>query len=303
MEYTSKQLIKILSIKDFLGMTNTLSKIYRSYDDKKVSVENDIDKNNIYKILCSTLFNTIDGIIKCKEFFNDSKKIQELNNLLNQTYITENKEIYNRAGYKTTLYKILREIRNLYNHFEKEENDETILYEVYVDFSILEKLRVLINDIYYEFYKEIDKRSLKKVELNRKKIKYSMGLINNSITSIEKKFMTSNNRIDKMYSQETSESINLVKKTFEASNLYDLFYGDSKAIEEFNMTDSKISKYYEKAKKEIEKNGSSKEKQAMKIIEKIVKSNENVIYIEREDNFKKIYEDIEKLVSDTKEDK
>lgn len=303
MEYTNKQLIKILSIKDFLGMTNTLSKVYRSYDDKKVSVENDIDKNNIYKILCSTLFNTIGGIIKCKDFFNDSKKIQELNSLLNQTYITENKEIYNRAGYKTTLYKILREIRNLYNHFEKEENDETILYEVYVDFSILEKLRVLINDIYYEFYKEIDKRSLKKVELNRKKIKYSMGLINNSITSIEKKFMTSNNRIDKMYSQETSESIDLIKKTFEANNLYDLFYGDSKAIEEFNIADSKISKYYEKTKKEIEKSGSSKEKQAMQIIEKIVKSNEDVSYREREDNFKKIYEDIEKLVSDTKEDK
>ncbi len=302
MEYTNKQLNKILSLKEFLEITNTLSEVYKSYNDKKISVKNDIDKSNIYKVFCGSLFNTLDGIIKCKEFFNNCIKFDNLNNLLNQVYITEDKEIYNKVGYKTTLYKMLRETRNLYNHFEKEENDETMLYEVYIDLNILEEIRKLANDIFYEFYKNIDAKCLKNVEINRKKIKYRLGLLNNSIVNLENKIIASNNRIDKIYERETKESIALVKKTFEPGNLYDLFNGDKSAIEEFNNIDSKISGYYKKAKNEVEKNGSDNEKKVMQILDEFMKSDEEISYKEREENFERMIEDVKRIISDEKED-
>lgn len=302
MEYTNKQLNKILSLKEFLEITNTLSEVYKSYNDKKISVKNDIDKSNIYKVFCGSLFNTLDGIIKCKEFFNNCIKFDNLNNLLNQVYITEDKEIYNKVGYKTTLYKMLRETRNLYNHFEKEENDETMLYEVYIDLNILEEIRKLANDIFYEFYKNIDAKCLKNVEINRKKIKYRLGLLNNSIVNLENKIIASNNRIDKIYERETKESIALVKKTFEPGNLYDLFNGDKSAIEEFNNIDSIISGYYKKAKNEVEKNGSDNEKKVMQILDEFMKSDEEISYKEREENFERMIEDVKRIISDEKED-
>lgn len=302
MEYTNKQLNKILSLKEFLEITNTLSEVYKSYNDKKISVKNDIDKSNIYKVFCGSLFNTLDGIIKCKEFFNNCIKFDNLNNLLNQVYITEDKEIYNKVGYKTTLYKMLRETRNLYNHFEKEENDETMLYEVYIDLNILEEIRKLANDIFYEFYKNIDAKCLKNAEINRKKIKYRLGLLNNSIVNLENKIIASNNRIDKIYERETKESIALVKKTFEPGNLYDLFNGDKSAIEEFNNIDSKISGYYKKAKNEVEKNGSDNEKKVMQILDEFMKSDEEISYKEREENFERMIEDVKRIISDEKED-
>lgn len=302
MEYTNKQLNKILSLKEFLEITNTLSEVYKSYNDKKILVKNDIDKSNIYKVFCGSLFNTLDGIIKCKEFFNNCIKFDNLNNLLNQVYITEDKEIYNKVGYKTTLYKMLRETRNLYNHFEKEENDETMLYEVYIDLNILEEIRKLANDIFYEFYKNIDAKCLKNVEINRKKIKYRLGLLNNSIVNLENKIIASNNRIDKIYERETKESIALVKKTFEPGNLYDLFNGDKSAIEEFNNIDSKISGYYKKAKNEVEKNGSDNEKKVMQILDEFMKSDEEISYKEREENFERMIEDVKRIISDEKED-
>lgn len=302
MEYTNKQLNKILSLKEFLEITNTLSEVYKSYNDKKISVKNDIDKSNIYKVFCGSLFNTLDGIIKCKEFFNNCIKFDNLNNLLNQVYITEDKEIYNKVGYKTTLYKMLRETRNLYNHFEKEENDETMLYEVYIDLNILEEIRKLANDIFYEFYKNIDAKCLKNAEINRKKIKYRLGLLNNSIVNLENKIIASNNRIDKIYERETKESIALVKKTFEPGNLYDLFNGDKSAIEEFDNIDSKISGYYKKAKNEVEKNGSDNEKKIMQILDEFMKSDEEISYKEREENFERMIEDVKRIISDEKED-
>lgn len=302
MEYTNKQLNKILSLKEFLEITNTLSEVYKSYNDKKISVKNDIDKSNIYKVFCGSLFNTLDGIIKCKEFFNNCIKFDNLNNSLNQVYITEDKEIYNKVGYKTTLYKMLRETRNLYNHFEKEENDETMLYEVYIDLNILEEIRKLANDIFYEFYKNIDAKCLKNAEINRKKIKYRLGLLNNSIVNLENKIIASNNRIDKIYERETKESIALVKKTFEPGNLYDLFNGDKSAIEEFNNIDSKISGYYKKAKNEVEKNGSDNEKKVMQILDEFMKSDEEISYKEREENFERMIEDVKRIISDEKED-
>lgn len=302
MEYTNKQLNKILSLKEFLEITNTLSEVYKSYNDKKISVKNDIDKSNIYKVFCGSLFNTLDGIIKCKEFFNNCIKFDNLNNLLNQVYITEDKEIYNKVGYKTTLYKMLRETRNLYNHFEKEENDETMLYEVYIDLNILEEIRKLANDIFYEFYKNIDAKCLKNAEINRKKIRYRLGLLNNSIVNLENKIIASNNRIDKIYERETKESIALVKKTFEPGNLYDLFNGDKSAIEEFDNIDSKISGYYKKAKNEVEKNGSDNEKKIMQILDEFMKSDEEISYKEREENFERMIEDVKRIISDEKED-
>ena len=40
MNYTNKQINRILHIQDFLGTTNTLSKIYKEYDNKELTADN-----------------------------------------------------------------------------------------------------------------------------------------------------------------------------------------------------------------------------------------------------------------------
>lgn len=44
MNYTNKQINRILHIQDFLGTANILSKIYREYDNKELNASNIIEK-------------------------------------------------------------------------------------------------------------------------------------------------------------------------------------------------------------------------------------------------------------------
>ena len=44
MNYTNKQINRILHIQDFLGIANTLSKIYSEYDDKELTSDNIVEK-------------------------------------------------------------------------------------------------------------------------------------------------------------------------------------------------------------------------------------------------------------------
>ena len=70
MNYTNKQINQILHIQDFLGTTNTLSKIYKEYDNKELNANNIIEKQCIYKLFCSAIYNLTDAIKKSNQLLN-----------------------------------------------------------------------------------------------------------------------------------------------------------------------------------------------------------------------------------------
>lgn len=51
MNYTNKQITRILHIQDFLNTVNTLSNIYIEYDDRELNMDNIIEKQRIYIVL------------------------------------------------------------------------------------------------------------------------------------------------------------------------------------------------------------------------------------------------------------
>lgn len=50
-----------------------MSKIYSEYDDKELIADNIIEKQCIYKLFCSAMYNLIDTIKKSNEIFGNAK--------------------------------------------------------------------------------------------------------------------------------------------------------------------------------------------------------------------------------------
>lgn len=71
--------------------------------------------------------------------------------------------IIKRKIIRQLLFKIIETIRHQVNHSLKDEEDNNILFAAYIDFEILENLRLTINDIFSEVYNQIDKTKIKKL--------------------------------------------------------------------------------------------------------------------------------------------
>ena len=98
MNYTNKQINRILHIQDFLGTTNTLSKIYSEYDDKELTSDNIVEKQCIYKLLCSAMYNLIDAIKKSNEIFGNTKLYKLFQQNINQKFIANNNEFIEKEN-------------------------------------------------------------------------------------------------------------------------------------------------------------------------------------------------------------
>ena len=251
MNYTNKQISRILHIQDFLGTVNTLSKIYTEYDDKELSSDNIIEKQCIYKLFCSVMYNLIDAIKKSKELFGNSKSYKLFEEKINQKFVVDSNEFCTKSNYESNLYKILSQIRHQNNHFEKDDNDDTVLFEIYIDFKIIDELRKIVNELFYEIYNEIDNDKIKQIVLSKPKVKYSFDKFDKQVDYIETKYLESTNEIDKIFEKDNERAIEILREYSNPNNILDLMNKDGEAIKKYDLIDKEMEELFNKQDKYI----------------------------------------------------
>ena len=301
MNYTNKQINRILHIQDFLGTANILSKIYREYDNKELNASNIIEKQCIYKLFCSAMYNLIDAIKKSNEIFGNTKSYKLFQQNINKKFVADNNEFVERESYESNLYKILAQIRHQNNHFEKDDNDDTMLFEIYIDFEILDDLRKIINEIFYEVYNEIDKNKIKQITLSRPKIKYSFDKFDKNVNYIELKYLESTNEIDKIFAKDNERAIEILREYCNPSNIFDLVNNDKETLKKYDLNDKEMDELFNKYDKYIFENGNELQKQAMNLIKDFFINNENVTKNEYDKNTKELVDKLKELKEKSEE--
>lgn len=301
MNYTNKQINRILHIQDFLGTANILSKIYREYDNKELNASNIIEKQCIYKLFCSAMYNLIDAIKKSNEIFGNTKSYKLFQQNINKKFVADNNEFVERESYESNLYKILAQIRHQNNHFEKDDNDDTMLFEIYIDFEILDDLRKIINEIFYEVYSEIDKNKIKQITLSMPKIKYSFDKFDKNVNYIELKYLESTNEIDKIFAKDNERAIEILREYCNPSNIFDLVNNDKETLKKYDLNDKEMNELFNKYDKYIFENGNELQKQAMNLIKDFFINNENVTKSEYDKNTKELVDKLKELKEKSEE--
>jgi hypothetical protein len=293
MKFTNKIIKRMIAIQEFVESANTLSRIYIKYEKEEITKENVSDRGNIYKEYCSSLYNLISAIKGSKEFFADDKNnYLKFEKKINEKYITDDHNFYNKIGYEVTLYKILEEIRHKNNHYQKDDNDEIILFDAYVDFDKLEDLRRIVNELFYKTYNQIDKKEIKKIILSMPKIKYSLNKLNKKVEETDAKILEINKNVNSIVAEENIKTILLFKRLFNPELLYDLLSDEKSAIEEFNSIDTEFLHNIANYENEINKSGSRAEKESFESLKKFLKENENVNLGVYKNNVNKFVEDL-----------
>lgn len=295
MNYTNKQISRILHIQDFLGTVNTLSKIYTEYDDKELSSDNIIEKQCIYKLFCSVMYNLIDAIKKSKELFGNSKSYKLFEEKINQKFVVDSNEFCTKSNYESNLYKILSQIRHQNNHFEKDDNDDTVLFEIYIDFKIIDELRKIVNELFYEIYNEIDNDKIKQIVLSKPKVKYSFDKFDKQVDYIETKYLESTNEIDKIFEKDNERAIEILREYSNPNNILDLMNKDGEAIKKYDLIDKEMEELFNKQDKYIAKNGNKIQKEAMNLLKDFFINNESVTKNEYEKNIKELDDKLKEL--------
>ena len=255
MNYTNKQINRILHIQDFLGTTNTLSKIYKEYDNKELNANNIIEKQCIYKLFCSAIYNLIDSIKKSNEIFGNTKSYKLFQQNINQEFVEDNNEYVEKENYESNLYKILAQIRHQNNHFEKDDNDDTMLFEIYIDFEILEELRKIINELFNQIY----------------------------------------NEIDKIFVKDKDRAIEILREYCNPSNVFNLMNKDKEAIKKYDLIDKEMEELFNKQDKYITENGNELQKETMNLLKDFFVNNESVTKNEYDKNMKELAEKLKDL--------
>lgn len=295
MKFTNKQIKRILNVQEFVAIANSLSKIYRDFENKEFIIDTFTDKNNIYRVYCASIYNLIKAIQESKEFFSCSHKYEEFEEIINQEYVADDNKYYNTENYKTSLFKILETIRNQVNHSSKDDDDNNILFEAYVDFEELEHLRIIIIDIYDETYNKIDKFKIKEIILNKPKIKYSLDKISNKVEDIKLKIPKNENRLNKIFKKDNERALELFEQLFNNNNLYDLFMKEPEAIEKFDLADKELQEYFKSYEDYIDKNGTELEKEALKILKKFIAETEKVSIKDTNKKLEELKQKLEEL--------
>lgn len=209
MKYSNKQIKCILRIQEFLEIANMLSEMYIEFDEKELSIANLTNKNRLYKVYCSSIYNLLDDIKQSKDIFGNCKKYPDFEDFINKQYNANTEKYYEKPDYKSNFYKVIKTIRNQTNHFNRDDEDENMLFEIYIDFNIIDSLRLIISDIFYEIYNKLDKTKIESIVLSTPKVKYSFDKMNDKIDMIEQKCNASKNEVDKVFTKENEESIQI----------------------------------------------------------------------------------------------
>lgn len=266
MKYSNKQIKSVLRIQEFVEMSNTLSKIYREFDDKELSITNLADKNRIYKAYCSSIYNLIDAIKKSKYLFGDCQKYYEFEVFINKEYVACGDKYFDKQNYKSDFYKIMKVIRDQVNHYTRDDEDDNILFEINIDFNIIEELRLMINDIFNEIYNKIDKKIIGQLVLLKPKVQYSFDKINDKIDLMEQKCNESTNEVDKIFSKENAESIKILRDYFNPNNMFNLLNKDANTVKKYDLMDDRMNELFEQQCQYFDSNGTEQQKEIMNLI-------------------------------------
>lgn len=294
MEYTNKQIKRILNVQEFVAMSNTLSKIYLDFENKEYFIDTFTDRDRIYRIFCASIYNLIKAIQDSKEYFMNAKKYEEFENIINQEYIAIDNKCYKQENYKSSLFKIIETIRHQVNHSLKDDEDNNILFTAYIDFEILENLRIVINDIFNEIYNQIDKSKIKQIVLNKPKIKYSMDKLSNKVDELKFK-IRENNMHNQVFKKENERALVLFEQSLNSSNLYDLFMKDPVAVRKLDLVDKEMQEYFKGVEDYINKNGNESEKKTIEILKEFVKGKDGKCIKDVDINIQMLQEHINKL--------
>lgn len=270
MEYSNKQIKCVLRIQEFVEMSNTLSKIYGEFDDKELSITNLADKNRIYKVYCSSIYNLLDAIKKSKDLFGNCKKYTDFQNFINREYVAYGNKYYEKSNYKSNFYKIMKAIRDQVNHYTRDDEDENILFEINIDFTIIEELRLMINDIFNEIYNKIDKKRIEQLILSKPKIQYSFDKINDKIDLMEQKCNESTNEVDKIFSRENAESIQILRNYFNPNNMLNLLNKDENIVKKYDLMDDRMNELFEQQCQYLDSNGTEQQKMIVNLVREFV---------------------------------
>lgn len=296
MEYSNKQINKILNIQEFVNISNTLSKVYNDFENKEYFIDTFTDRDRIYRIYCASIYNLVKAIQDSKDYFINTKKYEEFKNMINQEFIANDNKYYKKENYKATLFKIIETIRHQVNHSLKDDEDNNILFAAYIDFEILENLRVIINDIFSEIYNQIDKDKIKEIVLSKPKIKYSMDKLSNKVDELKLRIPENENRLNEVFKKDNDRSLELFDQLFNGSNLYDLFMRDPEAIKRFDSADKEIQESFKKIEEYINVNGTKLEKEAFRIYKEFMEIDEETSIKDLNKNVEELKNRLEKLV-------
>lgn len=288
MKYTDKQVSKILNVQEFTAMSNTLSKVYLDFENKEYFIDTFTDRDRIYRIYCASIYNLVKAIRDSKEYFINTKKYEEFEKMINQEFIANDNKYYKKENYKATLFKIIETIRHQVNHSLKDDEDNNILFTAYIDFEILENLRLIINDIFSEVYNQIDKVKIKELILNKPKIKYSMDKLSNKVDELKLRIPDNENRLNKVFKKDNERLLELFDQLFNSSNLYDLFMKDPEVIKQFEFADKEIQESFKKVEEYINENDNELEKEALHVFKTFIEE-------KKDESIKDITKNVEEL--------
>lgn len=288
MKFTNKQIIRLLRIKDFVDIADTLARTYIDYDNRAMLIENFTDKDRMYRLYCSSIYNLVEAIKNSKDFFEKTRKYKDFEIALKQEFFISNKKYYSYENYRSTLYKIIENIRHYTNHYTKDDSADNILFDAYIDFELIENIRKIINDIFYEIYNQVDKQKIKQIILARPRIKYSLDKIANQLDELKLKISEENNRLNNVFKKDNDRAYELSKELFNPDNLYDLLTFDNSAINKFMSADNELQDMNKRMHSYIEREGTEMEKEGLKILDDFIMDNEGK-------NNKYTKENIEKL--------
>lgn len=295
MKFTTKQINKILNVQEFVAMSDTLARIYLEYDDKEYLIDTFTDRDRIYRIYCASIYNLIKAIQDSKEYFIGTKKYKEFEKIINQEYVANDNRYYKKENYKATLFKIIETIRHQVNHSLKDDEDNNILFASYIDFEILENLRIIINDIFSEIYDQIDNKKVKKIILNKPKIKYTMDKLSNKVDELKLRIPERENVLNEILKKNNARSLELFDQLFNSDNIYDLFTKDPKAIRKFELADKEIQESLKRVEEYINSKGTDFEKEALKIYKEFIENIGNGCKKETEENINQLKEKLNNL--------
>ena len=272
-----------------------LSEMYIEFDDKELSISNLTNKNRIYKVYCSSIYNLLDAIKQSKDIFGNCKKYPDFEDFINKQYIANTEKYYEIPNYKSNFYKIIKTIRNQTNHFNRDDEDDNMLFEIYIDFKIIDSLRLIINDIFNEIYTKLDKNKIENIVLSKPKTIYSFDKINNEIDFIEKKCNESTNEVDKIFAKENQESIQILRDYFDPNNMFKLLSKDENTEKKYDAMDNRMDEMFEQQIQYVDLNGNDKQKAVINLIKDFT-SKEIISKNDYEKSIKKLIDDLMKIV-------
>lgn len=296
MKYTDKQIGKILNVQEFVAMSNTLSKVYLDFENKEYFIDTFTDRDRIYRLYCASIYNLVKAIQDSKEYFINTKKYEEFEKIINQEFVANDNKYYKKENYKATLFKIIETIRHQVNHSLKDDEDNNILFAAYIDFEILENLRLAINDIFSEVYNQIDNAKIKEIILNKPKIKYSMDKLSNKVDELKLRIPENENRLNEVFKKDNERSLELFDQLFSSSNIYDLFIKDPEAIRKFELADMEMQESFNKIEEYINNNDTDLEKEAFRVLKEFMENDKETSIKDSNKNIEELKNRLEKLV-------